>query len=271
MNVVIACRVSPKQKGSIVKMVKEYQKGKTTLAIGDGANDVGMIMEADIGVGIAGHEGMQAARASDFSFGQFKELKPLLFIHGRECYRRNSDLVCWTFYKNMLYLVAQIWFGFNSAFSGQPLYEPFIFQAYNTILTAFSIMFYALFDYEFVKSELMTKPEHYSIGLTNEKFTNSRFTKWMALGWAQALLIYLVVYYSTQSSTNGNGNSSPGEYSYNLWAAGQNVYATCVILVNVTILQMQHGVTWWNEWLVSAQIFAYFAMIVIMQDMDIFW
>lgn len=34
--------------------------GKTTLGIGDGANDVGMIQEADIGVGISGVEGRQA-------------------------------------------------------------------------------------------------------------------------------------------------------------------------------------------------------------------
>jgi phospholipid-translocating ATPase len=61
MNVVIACRVSPKQKATVVKMVKEKFPEKTTLAIGDGANDVGMIMEASIGLGIAGHEGMQAA------------------------------------------------------------------------------------------------------------------------------------------------------------------------------------------------------------------
>jgi len=33
--------------------------GATTLAIGDGANDVGMLQEADIGVGISGFEGMQ--------------------------------------------------------------------------------------------------------------------------------------------------------------------------------------------------------------------
>lgn len=33
--------------------------GRITLAIGDGANDVGMIQEADIGVGISGMEGMQ--------------------------------------------------------------------------------------------------------------------------------------------------------------------------------------------------------------------
>lgn len=39
-------------------MVKEGTN-KTTLAIGDGANDVGMIQEADIGIGISGVEGMQ--------------------------------------------------------------------------------------------------------------------------------------------------------------------------------------------------------------------
>lgn len=35
--------------------------GKTTLAIGDGANDVGMLQEAEIGVGISGAEGMQVS------------------------------------------------------------------------------------------------------------------------------------------------------------------------------------------------------------------
>jgi P-type E1-E2 ATPase len=46
----------------ITRLVKEYT-GKTTLAIGDGANDVGMIQEADIGVGISGMEGMQVSLA----------------------------------------------------------------------------------------------------------------------------------------------------------------------------------------------------------------
>ncbi|EOY27154.1 ATPase E1-E2 type family protein / haloacid dehalogenase-like hydrolase family protein isoform 5, partial [Theobroma cacao] len=55
---VICCRVSPKQKALVTRLVKEGT-GKTTLAIGDGANDVGMIQEADIGVGISGVEGMQ--------------------------------------------------------------------------------------------------------------------------------------------------------------------------------------------------------------------
>lgn len=69
---VIACRVSPKQKATIVHNREKSNNKEVTLAIGDGANDVNMIISAHVGVGLSGHEGRQASRASDYSFGQFK-------------------------------------------------------------------------------------------------------------------------------------------------------------------------------------------------------
>jgi phospholipid-transporting ATPase len=83
-------------------MAKEYCPEKITLAIGDGANDVSMITVADIGVGISGKEGQQASRASDYAIAQFRFLKNLLFVHGREAYRKNSYLICYQFFKNVL-------------------------------------------------------------------------------------------------------------------------------------------------------------------------
>ena len=56
-NVVLACRVSPIQKAQVVQMMRKRNPDKTTLAIGDGANDVNMITAAHIGIGIAGLEG----------------------------------------------------------------------------------------------------------------------------------------------------------------------------------------------------------------------
>ena len=52
----VGSRMSPKQKADLVALFK--QRGYwTCLAIGDGANDVSMLVEADIGVGIDGKEG----------------------------------------------------------------------------------------------------------------------------------------------------------------------------------------------------------------------
>lgn len=48
-----------------------------------------MIRAAHIGIGIKGNEGLQAAKASDYSIGEFKILKRLILYHGRENYRKN--------------------------------------------------------------------------------------------------------------------------------------------------------------------------------------
>jgi len=63
---VICCRVSPKQKADVVALAKRHKK-YITLSIGDGANDVSMILEAHIGVGIRGKEGTQAVRSADYA------------------------------------------------------------------------------------------------------------------------------------------------------------------------------------------------------------
>lgn len=86
-------------------LVRVQHPHKVTLAIGDGANDCNMIMKAHVGVGIAGREGMQAARSSDFAIGKFKFLQTLLLVHGREAYRRNGELILFMFYKNVLYVM----------------------------------------------------------------------------------------------------------------------------------------------------------------------
>lgn len=69
LDIVLACRVAPKEKADIVNLVKREYPDKTMLAIGDGANDVAMITAANVGVGIVGKEGQQAARAADFAIG----------------------------------------------------------------------------------------------------------------------------------------------------------------------------------------------------------
>ena len=95
---VLCCRVSPSQKAAVVALVKTGLD-VMTLSVGDGANDVAMIQEADVGVGIAGEEGRQAVMSSDYAIGQFRYLQRLMLVHGRWSYRRLGETIANFFYK----------------------------------------------------------------------------------------------------------------------------------------------------------------------------
>ena len=105
---VICCRVSPLQKALVVKLVKRHLKS-ILLAIGDGANDVSMIQAAHVGVGIAGMEGLQAARSADVAIGQFRFLRKLLLVHGSWTYYRVSKVILYSFYKNITMFMTEFW------------------------------------------------------------------------------------------------------------------------------------------------------------------
>ncbi|CAN6463069.1 unnamed protein product [Victoria cruziana] len=158
---VICCRVSPKQKALVTRLVKEGT-GKTTLAIGDGANDVGMIQEADIGVGISGVEGMQAVMASDFSISQFRFLERLLVIHGHWCYKRIAQMICYFFYKNIAFGLTIFYFEAFTGFSGQSVYDDWYMLLFNVILTSLPVISLGVFEQD-VPSEVCLQVGSHSL------------------------------------------------------------------------------------------------------------
>jgi len=66
----------------MVGFVKK-KSNEVSLAIGDGGNDIAMIKIANIGVGIFSKEGYQAVFNDHYAISQFKYLKRLIFLHGR--------------------------------------------------------------------------------------------------------------------------------------------------------------------------------------------
>ena len=96
---VMCCSASPYQKSQVVQKIKKFNPKAVTLAIGDGRNDISMLMEANIGIGIFGEEGTSAAQAADFAIGEFKLLKRLLFFHGRINMNMISKMIIYFFIK----------------------------------------------------------------------------------------------------------------------------------------------------------------------------
>ena len=126
--------------------MKKFHKDAVILAIGDGGNDVSMIMEANIGIGIYGEEGMSAVQASDFAIGEFKLLKRLLFIHGRVNLYRISKMILYFFYKNFVFTLNQFYYAFFSLASGQTFVDDWYITCYNLIFTALPLCITAVTD-----------------------------------------------------------------------------------------------------------------------------
>lgn len=186
---VICCRSSPKQKALVTRLVKDGI-GKITLAIGDGANDVGMLQEADIGVGISGVEGMQAVMSSDIAIAQFRFLERLLLVHGHWCYRRISSMICYFFYKNITFGITVFLYEAHASFSGKLLYNDWFLSLYNVLFTSLPVIALGVFDQD-VSAQLCLKfPLLYQEGVQNVLFTWRRILGWMTNGICCACIIF---------------------------------------------------------------------------------
>ena len=235
VDVAIFTRISPRQKQEIVRMVREFDESLVTLAIGDGANDVSMISAAHVGVGIKGTEGGQAARASDYSIGEFRHLSTLLFWFGRECYRRNAQVVLFIFYKNIMVVMAQFWYGVFNFFSGQPLYEPWIYQLYNILFSFFPIFVFGVFDKSMRKRLLLRDTAHYRPGLDHFYFNNFKVAVQIGLSFVIALYLTLtaLVFFDWGNYANG--------WTYGFWNFGNMTYFGIVVVVNLRVLSMSQS------------------------------
>ena len=143
---VVCCRVTPAQKAAVTLLVKDNMPGQITLAIGDGANDVAMIQAAHLGIGIRGKEGQQAVLAADYALPRFAYLERLLLVHGRWSYNRIGTMVCYFFYKNIIFALTLFWFNTWNGFSSQPLYDEGYQSLYNVCFTSLPVIVFAVMD-----------------------------------------------------------------------------------------------------------------------------
>ncbi|KAG9307740.1 hypothetical protein G9A89_023305 [Geosiphon pyriformis] len=235
-DAVICCRVSPSQKALVVRSVRQKLKNDVTLAIGDGANDIAMIQEAHVGIGITGREGLQAARSSDYSIAQFRFLTHLLFIHGRWSYVRVSKFVLGTFYKCMCFYLTQGLFQFFTGFSGTSLYEQWTLSFYNTLFSSLPVIVIGMFEKDLKRKTLIGVPQLYSLGQNCAAFNLKQFFSWMGAAIYQAFIV-LAIPFLLHSYVDGYEIRSLG--SPQLYEVGLQVYTSIVFVVTIKIAYLE--------------------------------
>ena len=255
---VICCRATPTQKAQLVKMVKKVNDS-ITLAIGDGANDVGMITEANVGIGIQGIEGTQAARASDYVISQFSHIKKLLLFHGREYYRRNTWVIGYNFYKNCLFISPVFWAGIITCFSGVTIFDPWILQLYNPIFVALPCGWYGIYSLEYPQKVFFNHPELYKQGMEGKCFSMINFIKFVLFAFMEGFLIY---FFGNFWFDKGNSDGNVDDF----YAVGTAVYAAVIIIANLRIVLQTHIHEFYSTMITGLSALSYFLFVFLMSS-----
>lgn len=190
MNGVICCRCSPLQKTEIVKKMKLYT-GLCVAAIGDGGNDVGMIQEADVGIGIVGKEGKHASLAADFSILQFNTISRLLFWHGRLSYIRTAALGQFVVHRGLIIAIIQAIFIMMFYYSAIPVFNSYLLLGYASYYTCAPV-FCLVFDRDVDNEEVVFKyPNLYQNVQKGRLLSPRTILRWTAQSIYQGAVIML--------------------------------------------------------------------------------
>ena len=248
---VVGCRVSPDQKREMVHLIKYGVPGVRTLSIGDGANDVAMIQEAHIGVGIRGEEGLQAVNSSDYAIAQFRFLKPLLLKHGRNNYNRMSKLVIYMFYKNVLMSMCNFWFAWLNGFSGQKMYTEVAVQFYNLAYTSIPILIVAIYDYDLAPEIVYSYPELYLNGVKNMEFNITLFWGNISNSVVESVMLALIPLFALNNTLDGG-------VLHTFWQTGALTYTTVICVANIRVAFLTERWYFFHVFFLFASVAAWF-------------
>ena len=173
---VLVCRCSPTQKAIITRRMKEYCS-KTVASVGDGGNDVAMIQESNVGIGIVGKEGLQASLAADFSITQFSHLRELVLWHGRLSYKRTAALSQFVIHRGLIISVIQAVFSIIFYFVAIPIFNGYLMLGYATIYTSLPV-FTLVLDTDVDKEAVLKFPPLYKTLQKGRLLTFKTFMIW---------------------------------------------------------------------------------------------
>ncbi|XP_018598718.1 phospholipid-transporting ATPase IG-like isoform X1 [Scleropages formosus] len=242
---VLCCRMAPLQKAQIVRMVKSSKGSPITLSVGDGANDVSMILEAHVGIGIKGKEGRQAVRNSDYAIPKLKHLKKLLLVHGHLYYVRIAHLVQYFFYKNLCFILPQFLYQFYCGYSQLPLYDAAYLTMYNICFTSMPILAYSLFEQHISIDTLLDHAALYREVAKNAMLRWGPFFYWTMLGVFHGLLFFFGVY-----CVFSNPALLPSGQVFGNWTFGTIVFTILVFTVTIKLALDTRHWTWINHFVI---------------------
>ncbi|KAK0098029.1 hypothetical protein PV326_011702 [Microctonus aethiopoides] len=144
-DAVVCCRINSRRR-------------PLTAAIGDGGNDVSMIQEAHVGIGLMGREGRQATMNADFALSKFMYLRKALLA----------------------------------------LYDSIFLMGFNVAFTSLPVLMFGLMAQDYPATKLLHFPQYYTLNKRNRLLSSilsiSNHLYCLALAIWQTCIIYFGTY-----------------------------------------------------------------------------
>ena len=152
-----------------------------------------MISEANVGIGIMGREGSQAARSADYAIPRFRHLKRLLAVHGRYSLVRNAYYIQYSFYKNMVLTFIQVYYNFFCAFTSDSILDSWYITFFNMVFTLLPPIYVGAYEKDYPEEAVENCPELYKTIKSGYKMTWLTFIGWFLSAVIHSSIIYFFI------------------------------------------------------------------------------
>jgi len=174
--------------------------------------------------------------------------------HGRLNYIRNSELVLYFFYKNLVLTFPHLYFAALNGFSGQTIYDDFYISFFNLFHTSWPLTIKSCFEQDVsyqLEGPHIRKfyPSLYYIGAKNTIFNWSNYAFHNFLGLIHSIVIFYIPIMVLQES----GILLPN---------GQNVDMSSMNLTSFTVMYgvVTSRLVLWTRWWTWVSFFFYSVM-----------
>lgn len=229
----VCYRSTPQQKSLVTKIIKNTWN-VVTLAVGDGANDVSMILEANVGIGVMGKEGTHAAQSADFVMVRFKHLQRLLLVHGRWSLLRSSESVFLNLYKSLAFPLPIFFYGFMAGGSGTTFYDAVFLNFFSALYASAPPVIVGIFDQDIKQDTLLKYPEAYKTFREAPSMGLGALSSWLIMGAWHAFIIYFTMSGLGTDEVMINGQA----YSGDMLTLGNSICFVMVLAINLGMISI---------------------------------
>lgn len=199
---------SPSNKSKLTKIMQQYVTyNSKLLSIGDGLNDLLMLKEADLSVGIRSREILQVRNTCDIIVNEFTQITDLILVHGTWNLHRLYLICYFSLYSCTLVIfpyyieVSTIDFGF--VFSEMS----YLILMLQILLLNISLIFIICLDQNIERPIIGIFPCVYSLNYNTRHDRLNSFIKMLVRAIVDSVIIYYGITYSFENQISSLGQT----------------------------------------------------------------